>query len=332
MVSPAIIMEETVSKRVLIIGVTGGIGGAAAHAFHAHGWAVVALHRDPVTVQAKRGDLPPVTWHQGDAMNEADVVAAAADVDVIVHAANPPGYRNWRGLALPMLTSSIAAARAAGARLVLPGNLYNFAPEDGPLVSEATRQRPRTRKGAIRVEMETTLRRAATEDGLRVLVLRAGDFFGGRAPASWFQNVLVKPGRRLTSVTYPGRRDAGHAWAYLPDLAETMVQLVEREAELEPFAVYHFGGHYVERGIDMAEAVCAAAGLDPDRSIRRFPWPMVYLTAPFVRLFREMLEMRYLWQVPVKPDNRKLVALLGAEPHTPLPEAVRGTLAALKCV
>ena len=31
---------------------------------------------------------------------------------MIVHAANPPGYKNWRGLALPMLKNTIAAAVA----------------------------------------------------------------------------------------------------------------------------------------------------------------------------------------------------------------------------
>ena len=42
---------------------------------------------------------------------------------------------------------------------------------------------------------------------------------------------------------------------------------------------------------------------------------------------RELLEMRYLWQVPLRLDNSKLVSLLREEPHTPLDEAVRQTLA-----
>ena len=40
--------------------------------------------------------------------------------------------------------------------------------------------------------------------------------------------------------------------------------------------------------------------------------------------------MRYLWQTPARLENAKLVAFLGEEPHTPLGEAVRTTLAALK--
>ena len=75
-------------------------------------------------------------------MNTADVVAAAEGVQVIVHAANPPGYRNWRGLALPMLRATIAAATQVGARIVLPGNVYNFAPDAGPAIAEDAPQAP----------------------------------------------------------------------------------------------------------------------------------------------------------------------------------------------
>jgi hypothetical protein len=55
---------------------------------------------------------------------------------------------------------------------------------------------------------------------VKVLIVRAGDFFGpGASGNSWFAQGLVKPGRPFRSVTYPGKRDAGHARAYLPDLA-----------------------------------------------------------------------------------------------------------------
>jgi len=263
-------------------------------------------------------------------MNAADVIAAAAGVSVVVHAANPPGYKNWKGLALPMLESSIAAARATGARLVLPGTVYNFGPDAPTLIDESVPQHPTTRKGKIRVAMEERLRRAADE-GTPVLIVRAGDFFGPSASNnSWFSQGLVKPGRPLRAVTYPGKRDAGHAWAYLPDLAATIVRLLERSAELKPFEVFHFAGHSFERGVELAEATRKAAGV-PHAPIRRFPWFAIYLLAPFIETFREMLEMRYLWSRSLLLDNRKLVAFLGREPHTPLDDALRSTLAGLGC-
>ena len=96
-------------KTALIIGATGGIGSETARALLGRGWRVRALTRDLERARRAEPDLG-VEWVAGDAMNTADVVAAARGVSVVVHAANPPGYRNWRGLALPMLESSIAAA------------------------------------------------------------------------------------------------------------------------------------------------------------------------------------------------------------------------------
>jgi nucleoside-diphosphate-sugar epimerase len=319
------------NRIALIVGATGGIGGESARALLGTGWHVRALHRDAARAARQFAGLGPVEWVQGDALKPSEVVAAATGAQVIVHAANPPGYRNWKGLALPMLESSIAAAQAAGARLVLPGTVYNFGPAAGPLVSESTAQEPRTRKGAIRVAMEERLKHAARA-GVRVLVLRAGDFFGpGASQNSWFSQGLVKPGRPLRSVTYPGQREVGHAWAYLPDLARTLARLLERESELQPFEVFHFGGHWFARGVELAEATRRVAGV-PRAPIRRFPWFLIYLLAPFVETFREMLEMRYLWSTPMQLDNRKLVAFLGEEPHTPLDTALRETLSGLGCL
>ena len=48
--------------------------------------------------------------------------------------------------------------------------------------------------------------------------------------------------------------------------------------------------------------------------------------------FREMLEMRYLWRVPLRMDNARLEALIRAEPHTPLEQAVETTLVSLGCL
>jgi nucleoside-diphosphate-sugar epimerase len=313
----------------LVIGATGGIGGSVAEALLDRGWQVRALTRDPQRAAALLADRPGIEWVAGDAMDKPAVIAAARGVGLILHGANPPRYRNWRGLAIPMLDHSIAAAQASGALLVLPGTLYNFGPDAGPVVDERAPQHPLTRKGAVRVEMEQALERAA-ETGLRSLVVRAGDYFGPSAPSSWFQMALVKPGRPIRAVTYPGSREIGHSWAYLPDLAETILRLAEVEHRLAPFEIVHFGGHWLERGIEIAESVRHVAGRP--LPIRNFPWPLLTLGAPFVPLFREILEMRHLWREPLRLDNRKLIGLIGAEPQTPLDAAVRISLAGLGCL
>lgn len=323
-------MSATGTRTALIIGATGGVGGATATALQARGWRLRALTRDPERARRDFARLGAIDWIGGDALRTVDVVAAAAGARLILHAAHPPGYRNWRGLAPPMLESAIAAAQASGARLVLPGNIYNYAADAGPVLDERTPQRPTTRKGRIRVEMEERLARAAAT-GVRSLVVRAGDFFGPHSPSSWFSAAMVRPGSKVRFVLYPGRRAVGHAFAYLPDLAEAIARLAEIEARLAPFEVVHLAGHWLERGVAMAEAIRRVAGA-PRAPILPFPWPLLPLAAPFSTMLREMIEMRYLWRVPLRLGNRKLEGLIGAEPRTPLDDAVRASLAALGCL
>jgi nucleoside-diphosphate-sugar epimerase len=313
-------------KTALVIGATGGVGGAAAKALLAHGWRVTALNRNPKRA-AKSTRLPGMTWIEGDAMIAADVIAAAKGADLIVHAANPPGYRDWDKLIIPMMESSIAAAKASGARILLPGNVYNYGPDAGAVITETSPERPLTRKGKLRVEMERRLKAS----GVRALIVRAGDFFGpGATTNSWFSQ-LVKAGKPVRSATYPGVRSVGHAWAYLPDLGETMARLADREADLPPFAVFNFGGHYFERGVQMAEAILRVAE-QPKTKVRAFPWFLVVGLSPFVPTFRELLEMRYLWKRPLRLDNAKLTEFLGEEPHTSTDRAVAGALDTLGCL
>lgn len=314
-------------RKALVLGATGGIGGEVARGLLARGWQVVALHRDPAKAATRETGF---SWVRGDALRAEEVAAAAAGATLIVHAVNPPGYRDWDRLVLPMLENSIAAARAAEARLLLPGTVYNYGPDVFPLIDEAAPQNPATRKGAIRAEMERRLRVEARR-GLRSLIVRAGDFFGPRPGNSWFSQGLVKPGRPVVALSYPGRPGIGHQWVYLPDVAETMIRLVEREAALPPFATFHMDGHWDADGTAMTGAIRRVLGR-PDLKIRAFPWALLGLASPFVPLFRELREMRYLWQAPVRLNNARLVALLGTEPRTPLDRAVRATLVGLGCL
>jgi nucleoside-diphosphate-sugar epimerase len=319
---------ETNSRTALVIGITGGVGGEVARALLKRGWRVRAMHRDPDAVSAAVGLGAAIEWVRGDAMRRDDVVAAARDAAVIVHAVNPPKYHNWAGLVLPMLDNTIAAAKGSGARVLFPGTIYNFGPDAFPKLTENSPQKPLTRKGRIRVEMEQRLQSAAAA-GVRSLIVRAGDYFGPRAGSTWFTQGLLAGQRKVRRVFYMGPRTLGHSWAYLPDLAETMARLLDQEQRLADCDVFHFRGHWLAPGAEMAHAICRAAGISTSR-IYNFPWWGVRLAAPFVEVCREMLEMRYLWRVPAELDSAKLRAVIGTEPHTPLDQAVAHSLAARK--
>jgi len=316
--------------KVLVLGATGGIGSEVARQLRDAGWEVRALKRGAASSSEHRDGI---TWLRGDAMKRDEVLAAARGCAVIVHAVNPPGYRRWSELVLPMVDHTIAAATAEGATIVLPGTVYNYGPDAFPLLNEDSPQHPSTRKGAIRVEMERRLQ-AATAHGARVLVVRAGDFFGPRAGNNWFSQGLVKPGKPVRAVSVPGDAGVGHQWSYLPDVARTMVELLARRDALQPFASFHMAGHWDADGRQVAEAIrrVVQARTCAVPRIAAFPWWLARLAAPFNTTLKELLEMRYLWRVPVRMDNTRLVELLGKEPHTPLDDAVAATLEGLGCL
>jgi nucleoside-diphosphate-sugar epimerase len=316
-------------NQALVLGATGGIGGEAAHQLRDAGWNVRALKRGLQPTEQSDG----IEWVRGDAMNRDDVTRAARSCAVIVHAVNPPGYRKWSELVLPMIDNTIAAALAERATIVLPGTVYNYGPGAFPVLSEGSPQHPVTRKGAIRVELEERLR-AATTLGARVIIVRAGDFFGPRAGNNWFSQGLIKPGRPVTTVNVPGERGVGHQWAYLPDVARTMTELLARRVQLAAFATFHMAGHWDADGTQLTDAIRQVverrSGVRP--ATRAFPWWLLHLVSPFVATARELLEMRYLWRQPVRMLNDRLIAVLGCEPHTPLQDAVEATLVGLGCL
>jgi nucleoside-diphosphate-sugar epimerase len=314
------------NRTALVLGATGGIGSETARALERHGWRIRALSRNGHSSNSTES----WEWVKGDSMDQASIVSLAQGADLIVHAVNPPGYRNWAALVLPMIDNTIAAARASGARILLPGTIYNYGADAFPLLREDSPQRATTHKGKIRIALEQKLETAAHE-GVRSLILRMGDFFGPRAGNNWFSQGMVRPNERVKTITYPGPKGIGHSWAYLPDVGEAFAQMMDREHELADFDRFHFRGHWDPDGTEMISAIRTASKSD-SISFRPLPWWLFRLVSPFHETMRELYATRHLWQTPIQLDNTKLVRFLGKEPHTPLPTAVETTLHGMGCL
>ena len=316
----------TAHKTALVLGATGGIGTETAHALSRHGWKIRALARSGRSADSTSS----WEWVKGDALDRDSIVAAAQGTSAIVHAVNPPGYRNWAALVLPMIENTIAAAKASGARILLPGTIYNFGPDAFPVLHETSPQRATTHKGKIRIALEQKME-AATSEGVRSLIVRLGDFFGPRAGNNWFSQGLVKPNLPVTSIVNPGARGIGHAWCYLPDAGETFAQLMDCEGELADFERFHFRGQWDEDGSQLIAAIRRAAG-NENIPVRRMPWWFFRLASPFNETLGELYATRPLWRTPIQLDNTRLVRFLGNEPHTPLQTAVETTLRGMNCI
>jgi hypothetical protein len=77
------------------------------------------------------------------------------------------------------------------------------------------------------------------------------------------------------------------------------------------------GGKSNGDGTRVIDTIHRAAS-NPNIRVRKMPWILMQVLMRFVPLFWERLEMRYLWNMPIRMANKRLKAVLGAEPHMPL--------------
>ena len=164
---------------------------------------------------------------------------------------------------------------------------------------------------------------------MRAVVLRAGDFFGSGA-GSWLDLAIAKDLAR-GRVTWPGPLDISRPWAYLPDLARTLVKVAEVRHRLSVFDTLHFAGQQVtaQQWVQVLCAVAVEQGWASDARVVRvgqLPWPLLRMAGLVLPTYAALADVRYLWSTPHRLDNTRLAALIGAEPHTPFEQAVRRAL------
>ncbi|WP_426034340.1 epimerase [Cypionkella sp. TWP1-2-1b2] len=277
---------------VLVAGASGLFGSHAAQAFAQAGWKVRLYQRG------------------------TDMTAAAEGADVIVNAMNPPMYHDWPRLVPAITAQAIAAARASGATLIVPASVYNYGNQPRPW-GPSTPQKPNTRKGAVRVQMEAAYRAS----GVPVILLRGGDFMDAQGKTQGMGMALR--GLAKGKIMAFGGADMPRAYAYLPDMARAAVALAEVRSSLPRYADIPFAGLTFSMQ-ELADSFQRQSG----RSFRitKFPWWLLGLAAPFWELAREMREMRYLYDLPHRLDGATMQAVLPQFQTTGLAEVAAAQL------
>lgn len=276
--------------NVLILGATGRFGRAASHAFRAAGDVVTAFDR-------KKDDL----------------MRSAIGKDLIVVGWNP-AYPDWSAQVPSLHAQVIAAAKASGSTVIVPGNVYVFGAETPAPWSERTPHHAQNPLGRIRIAMEEAYRAS----GVKTILLRAGDFLDTTASGNWFDAVMTAKLAKGKFV-YPGNPDIPHAWAFLPDMARAAVALADQADSLPVFSDVPFPGHTLS-GRELCDAVNACLAVPVE--LKSMSWLPLQLARPFWPMGRCLLEMRYLWDTAHSLDAAQINRLLPDFERTPLSEAL----------
>jgi nucleoside-diphosphate-sugar epimerase len=278
----------------------GGVGAATVGLLKQQGRAVRLGQRTKPAV------LPEgVEFLRCDALDADSVAAAVAGLSQVVLAIGLPYVGAvWREAWPRVMTNFVEACAKTGARLVFFDNLYMYGPQRTPL-TETTPLQPFGVKPATRVAI-TRLWQAASEAGrLKVVALRAPDFYGPGVPLTHLGDTSLGALARGRRALVIGSPDMPHDFAYVPDCARAVISLLDAPDDAYGQA-WHVPSAPTRTPRQIIALGAAALGVAP--RVIGLPPALLRPLGLFVPVFGELAEMRFQWDRPYRVDSSRFAA------------------------
>lgn len=303
--------------RHVIFG-TGAIGLATYDALRRRGEHVRLVNRSG---HARVSDDVEVV--AGDARDPAFTRAVAHGAAVVYQTLNPP-YHEWTAQFPALQAGVLAAAEAAGARLVSMENVYMYGRPDGHPLTEDRPYAAHTKKGQLRGRMARDLLAAHQAGRVQVAIGRASDYFGPRGGAqSNLGDRVCPPALIGKTATVLGDPDQPHTYTYIPDIGEGLAILGEHADA--PGQIWHLPNdpdpHTTRQLVDI---IYHHAG-QPHAKLRAMPPLLLRALGLANPTLRELAEMQYQFDEPFIVDSSKITTKLGIQ-ATPIGQALEHTV------
>ncbi|MGD0166934.1 MAG: NAD-dependent epimerase/dehydratase family protein [Gaiellaceae bacterium] len=307
--------DVAVAGLQVVLGASGGTGGAVVRELARRGSAVRAVSRSARTADA--ADVQAVAADVTDTSALREAVEGAA---VIYHCVNVP-YQKWVAEFQPLTRRIIDVAAAVGARLVFTDNLYCYGPLDGPIGEDAPLAAT-TRKGQVRAAVRTDLLTAHRDGQVRVVISGASDYYGPFGRNSFAGERFMKQLLAGKKVQWLADLDQPHSANYLDDMARAIVILANSEAA--EGQVWHLPAAEPLTGRQFIALAARAAEVEPRSAVlSRTTMRFLGLFSP---LLREIPELWYEWDRPFVVDAAKFQRAYGPFAVTPHQEALQRTV------
>jgi len=299
----------------VVLGASGGTGRAVVAELAARGLPVRAVNR------RGNADAPSgVERVAADITTAEGAASACAGAAVVYHCAQP-AYTRWAAEFPAMNETVIAAAAAAGAKLVFADNLYAYGPLHGP-ISEDTPQQPSSRKGRVRLALTRRLLEAHRDGRLRVAIGRSSDYYGPGGVDSVAGRQLFEPVLAGRPVPWPGDPDQPRTLHFLGDMARGLVTLgsddrADGQIWILPAAPPLTPREFIALAAEVAGTRCR---------VRRVSRTALRLAGLFVAPARELPDIWYQYVQPFTVDASRFEATFGPATVTPHADALSQTL------
>jgi nucleoside-diphosphate-sugar epimerase len=255
---------------------------------------------------------------------DADALTAAAQGGAALYNAVNPAYHRWATDWPPVAAALLTAAERTGAVLVTMSNLYGYGRPSGPMMPETPLAATDT-KGRVRTRMWLDALAAHEAGRVRVTEARAADFVGPQVPADHSHLVRQVPAlRRGRRAWVVGDPDVPRSWAYLPDVAATLVTLGTDERALG--RAWHVPSTAPRSQRQAIGDLAAAMGVEPV-PVSGLPWPVLRTIGFVVPMMREVVDVRHQFDQAFVTDATATTGTFGLG-ATPWEEVMAATAAA----
>jgi nucleoside-diphosphate-sugar epimerase len=306
----------------------GPLGRATTRALLATGARVRVVATRP---QRPAGLPPAVEYTPADATDPASATRAVAGASHVYNCTNARDYHRWPEQFPPLQRGVLAAARAAGAVLVVVENLYVYGPHLGVPMTEELPLCAVGPRGGTRVAMTRELEAAHASGDVRVVRLRASDLIGPGVGESMAGHRLFEPILRGdTSLRLFADPDLPHSFTAADDVGRALVL-----AATEPRAwggVFHVPSAPAITPRALVALIAAEAGVSaPHVSAVPRAWlPLVLpVLGVFVPPLRGISESTHMFYEPFVVDTHRFDRTFDLAP-TPLAHSVRAAIAAYR--
>lgn len=305
-------MNSDAERPFVVLG-AGQIGALVAQKLTARGEPVKVVRR------SSGGDLSDFMFAQ----------KAAAGARAIIHCAVPP-YHQWLTQLEPLNAGVLHAAKTSKAPLIVLDNLYGYGKPTAPL-TETSPVNPCSRKGELRARIAEQQLDAHRRGDARVAIARASDFYGPNVTlaATFGERFLGRVVKGQSGECF-GDPTLPHSYSYAGDVADGLITLA-LESERSVGEVWHLPVAQTESTESIVKRFGRALGFAKELQTNTIPSLVLRVMALFVPAVKELLEMRYQWQLPFVLDDSKFRSSFGAKAKaTSLDDGVAATVAWLK--
>ena len=283
-----------------ILGSGGAIGSELAKALYQnHTKEIRLVSRNPKRVN------PTDELYSADLSNPTEIDAAIAGSEVVyITIGFEYKLKVWREKWPAFIRSVIESCTNHKAKLVFFDNVYMYAKEEIPHMTEESKMSPPSEKGKVRKQLVDLILEAVKAKKISALIARSADFYGPGIGTSMLQETVFKNLQKDKAAQWLGGVNFKHSFTFTPDAAQATAMLGNTPNAYNQ--VWHLPTHSdTLTGKEWTELF--AHQMNKKAKVSPIPKFMLKILGWFIPILGEFYEMTYQYEQPYFFDSSKFM-------------------------